>query len=101
MKLVLDMNLSPSWVGFLRHEGFEAVHRGTVGDPKASDATIMEWARRGSYVVFTHDLDFSALLAAREARGPSVLQVRTHDVLPDAIGNDIIRVLRLHGAALE
>lgn len=101
MKLLLDMNLTPNWVGFLQGEGFEAVHWSAVGDPRASDATIMEWARRGGYVVFTHDLDFSALLAATDATGPSVIQVRTQDVLPDAIGSDVVRVLRTHAVAME
>ena len=61
----------------------------------------MEWARHGGYVVFTHDLDFSALLAVTEATGPSVIQVRTQDVLPDAIGSDVARVLRMRAASLE
>ncbi len=43
----------------------------------------MAWALDHSYVVFTHDLDFSAILAATQARGPSVLQVRTQNTLPD------------------
>lgn len=51
--------------------------------------------------VFTHDLDFSALLAATNANGPSVLQVRTQDVLPEALGLLVIRVLREHADALE
>lgn len=46
----------------------------------------MNWAREREHVVFTHDLDFSAMLAATEAKGPSVLQVRSQDVLPRAIG---------------
>ena len=62
---------------------------------------IMEWARRGGYVVFTHDLGFSALLAATEATGPSVLQVRTQDVLPEAIGGYVVQVLLTHREALE
>ena len=61
----------------------------------------MEWARRAGYIVFTHDLDFSALLAVTEATGPSVIQVRAQDVLPDAIGGDVVRVLRMRAAALE
>lgn len=101
MKLLLDMNLPPRWVRFLQEEGFEAVHWSTVGDPTATDATVMEWARRGGYIVFTHDLDFSALLAATEATGPSVLQVRTQDVMPEAIGRDVVRVLRMRAVALE
>ena len=101
MKLLLDMNLSPSWVRFLEENGFEAVHWSTIGDRTAADAVIMAWARDRGFVVITHDLDFSALLASTEGVGPSVLQVRTQDVLPDSIGSDVVRVLRDHQAALD
>lgn len=101
MKLLLDMNLSPEWARFLEQEGFEAVHWGSVGSPTASDADIMEWARQRGYVVFTHDMDFSALLAVTGATGPSVLQVRTQDVLPAAIGRDVVRVLTMRAQAFE
>lgn len=72
-----------------------------MGDPRASDATIMAWARRGGHVVFTHDLEFSALLAATQASGPSVIQVRAQDVLPDAIGEDVVRVLGTRATMIE
>ena len=101
MKLLLDMNLSPTWVRFLEENGFEAVHWSTTGEPSATDAVIMAWARDRGFVVVTHDLDFSALLASTEALGPSVIQVRTQDVLPDAVGSDVVRVLREHRAALD
>ena len=101
MKILLDMNLSPVWVGFLQQEGFEVTHWSDVGDPRAPDTTIMEWARAQGYVVFTHDLDFSALIASAGAEGPSVLQVRTQNVLPSAIGADVVRVLRMRQEALE
>ena len=101
MKLLIDMNLPPAWLRFLQEEGFEALHWSTTGDPKATDATIMEWARQAGHVVFTHDLDFSALLAVTEATGPSVIQIRTQDVLPDAIGGDVVRVLRTYARELE
>src|SRR5262245_7607246 len=95
------MNLSPGWVGFLRENGFEAVHWSTVGDPRASDTTIMAWARDNGWIVLTHDLDFSALLAATKAAGPSVVQLRTQDIMPESVGYDVLRVVRQHGAALE
>ena len=101
MKLLLDMNLSPTWVRFLEENGFEAVHWSTTSEPTATDAAIMTWARDRGFVVITHDLDFSALLASTEALGPSVIQVRTQDVLPDAVGSDVVRVLRDHHAALD
>jgi predicted nuclease of predicted toxin-antitoxin system len=95
------MNLSPGWVGFLRDNGVEAVHWSTVGNPRASDAMIMAWARDNGWIVFTHDLDFSALLAATEAAGPSVVQLRNQDIMPEAVGHDVLRVLQQHGPALD
>ena len=41
MKLLLDMNLSPRWVGVLRLAGFDAVHWSTLGASNAPDAAIM------------------------------------------------------------
>ena len=83
MKIVIDMNLSPDWVSvFAKHKIF-AVHWSTVGAPDASDRIIMQWAKENQYVVFTHDLDFGALLAATQDENPSVIQVRTQNVLPD------------------
>ena len=95
------MNLAPRWVEFLRTRGFEAVHWIDIGDPRAKDAIIMAWARDNGHVVFTHDLDFSALLALSQATGPSVLQARTQDVLPEGIGDHVVHVLRVHGSDLE
>ena len=71
MKLLIDMNLAPLWVEVFQQHGWEAVQWSAVGDPRASDGTIMAWARDNGYVVFTHDLDFGALLAATGSRGPS------------------------------
>ena len=42
----------------------------------AEDSEIMAWASVNDFVVFTHDLDFGAILALTRAEGPSVVQVR-------------------------
>lgn len=84
MKLVVDMNLSPSWVPVLQEAGHEALHWSAIGDPRARDSEVMAWARQDRYVVFTHDLDFGALLAVTGVDGPSVVQIRTTDVTPEA-----------------
>jgi predicted nuclease of predicted toxin-antitoxin system len=101
MRLVVDVNLPPKWVEFLTTRGIESVHWSQVGDLRATDATIMQWARDKGYVVFTSDLDFSAMLAASGAAGPSVLQVRTQDVFPDSLGAQVVRVLLEQTHALE
>ena len=93
MKILIDMNLSPDWVVSLREAGFESVHRSHVGDPKASDETIMDYAKACGYVVFTHDLDFGAILAATQAEGPSVVQVRTQDVDPISQSKAVVSLL--------
>lgn len=101
MKLLLDMNLSPQWVAFLTNAGFAAVHWSSVGQTNAPDIEVMTWARTNGRVVFTNDLDFSALLAMTRETGPSVLQVRLQNLLPDAAGAVVLDVLRQHAAALD
>ena len=93
MKLLIDMNLSPLWVQFLADHGFEAIHWSTVGKASATDSEILDYAGNHGYVVFTHDLDFGMLLAARKTSGPSVIQVRCQDVLPSAIGETVLRAI--------
>ena len=95
------MNLSPAWVPFLIKAGFECVHWSTVGSPRAPDAELMSWARENEHVVFTHDMDFGALLAATRSSGPSVLQARVTNTLPDSLGADVVRVLHFRREALE
>jgi predicted nuclease of predicted toxin-antitoxin system len=54
----------------------------------------MAWAREHRHVVFTHDLDFSSVLALTSATGPSIIQVRSHNVLPDHLSEVVVRAAR-------
>lgn len=101
MKLLLDMNISPRWVDFLRARGIETIHWSSIGVPTAPDNEIMAFARDGGYTVFTHDLDFSAILAATKGKKPSVVQLRTDDLSPEAVGELIIQTLRQMRGELE
>jgi predicted nuclease of predicted toxin-antitoxin system len=101
MKLLLDMNLSPRWAGFLTEAGFEAVHWFSVGAANAPDSEIMAFARAQDYVVLTHDLDFGAILAVSHGEKPSVVQVRSQDVRPEAIGLLIVNAIRQMTLELE
>ncbi len=83
MRLLIDMNLSPDLCARLQAAGHEAVHWSRLGAPDAPDKTIMAHAKSHGFVVLTHDLDFGAILAATRAEGPSVLQIRTEDVMSD------------------
>jgi predicted nuclease of predicted toxin-antitoxin system len=75
MKLLVDMNLSPKWAGFLASAGFDVVHWSALGAANAPDREIMSHAREGGYVVLTSDLDFGTILAVTHGEKPSVVQI--------------------------
>jgi predicted nuclease of predicted toxin-antitoxin system len=90
------MNLSPAWVRVLEDNSWRAAHWSTVGDPRAPDKAVMEWARTNGHVVVTHDLEFSMLLALTHSMGPSVLQIRAEDVLAEKLEGVVLAALRDH-----
>jgi predicted nuclease of predicted toxin-antitoxin system len=95
------MNLTPQWRLPLEQAGHEVKHWSEIGPPNAPDTTIMEWARKHDYGVFTHDLDYGALLYATGATAPSVIQARCEDVRPAALAASIIKVLTETGQELS
>ena len=95
------MNLSPSWIERLAHHGFEAVHWSTIGAATAPDVEIVTWANEHEFVLITNDLDFSAILAAGAANGPSVVQIRTQDLLSDIVVNTVAQALEAHRKDIE
>ena len=101
MKILVDMNLSPVWIEVFARHGIEAVHWSTIGDPRAVDSLLMNWARENDHIVFTHDLDFGSLLALTKTISPSVIQVRTQDVTPAHLERTVISSLRQHQTSLE
>ena len=101
MQILIDMNLPPGWVSVFSDSGFDAVHWSTIGDGDAPDRRLMQWAKQREYVVFTHDLDFSSLLAATQASKPSVIQLRTDNVLPSNNSTLVVRALRQFESELQ
>ncbi|MEC4590797.1 MULTISPECIES: DUF5615 family PIN-like protein [Nitrospirillum] len=101
MKLLVDMNLSPRWVAVLVAAGYQAEHWSTLGPVDAPDGAIMAFALAHDYIVLTHDLDFSAILAATQGRKPSVVQIRADDVSPSAIADSVLSGLRQVADELE
>jgi len=100
MKILVDMNLSPAWCQALAAYGHIVTHWSAVGKPTATDREIMQWARDNEYLVFTHDLDFGAILAATQAAGPSVIQIRTQDPTPQRMEQVLARSLSQFEPAL-
>jgi predicted nuclease of predicted toxin-antitoxin system len=94
MKILIDMNLSPDWVGFFAEQEIQAIHWIKIGDPQATDRVLFDWARENQHIIFTHDLDFGIILALANERGPSVIQLRTQNTMPIAIGDLVMRILQ-------
>jgi predicted nuclease of predicted toxin-antitoxin system len=101
MKFLVDMNLSPAWVEFLTNAGHDTVHWSTVGASDASDHDVMDWAATHDRAVLTADLDFGAILAATHRAEPSVVQIRSDDLSPSAIGIAVLTAIRQTHDELE
>ena len=95
MKIVLDMNIPPIWVQYLNDAGHDAIHWSNIGNIRAEDTEIMEWARINKHIVFTHDLGFGGLLYATGAKAPSVIQLRVENILPSSVGNELLETLKI------
>ena len=101
MKILIDMNLSPDWVHVLTSHNIEAIHWSQVGIPQAKDIELIEYARSEGFVIFTHDLDFGAILALTQAESPSVIQLRSQDILPENNTSLIVKHLEKYQDHLE
>lgn len=101
MKILVDMNLSPRWADYLAAAGFDCIHWSKVGAKDATDSELMRWAAEHSYVVLTNDLDFGAILAATSQRRPSVLQLRSDLLTPNAVGPAVLAAIEQTRDALQ
>ncbi len=61
----------------------------------------MTYAGVNDYVVLTHDLDFSAILAATHGEKPSVVQIRTDNMNLNEVGKQVIAALLQMTSYLE
>jgi uncharacterized protein (DUF433 family)/predicted nuclease of predicted toxin-antitoxin system len=78
VRLLLDNNLSPRLVGYLRNAGHDVVHVRDHGLQAAPDEQVLGIARQQDRTLDSADTDFGTLLArtGTGARGPSVLLIR-------------------------
>lgn len=93
LRIVIDMNLSPQWLPTFKKHGIEAVHWSDIGRPNAPDEEISNWARKHRYIIFTHDLDFGTMLALTQEQAPSIIQVRSQNILPESMADIVVKVI--------
>jgi len=101
MKILVDMNLSLGWAGFLTGNGIEAVHWSFIGSPNDPDSEIMAYAKTYDFTVLTNDLDFGYILAITHGKKPSVIQMRTGALGYNRIGAVVLSAIRQLTADIE
>lgn len=101
MKILIDMNLSPRWVTVLSAAGISSAHWSSIGSAKAPDSKIIAYARDEGWVILTQDLDFGTILAVTHGEKPSVIQIRSEDVSPEAAASVVTATIRQMSAELE
>lgn len=93
MKILIDMNLSPRWVLVLSAAGISAVHWSSIGSANAPDKEIITRASEEGWVILTQDLDFGTILAVSNGDKPSVIQIRSEDVSPEAAAKGVVATI--------
>jgi len=101
MKILIDMNLTPRWVKVLSTAGISSAHWSSIGSASAPDTEIIGHARDEGWVILTQDLDFGTILAVTRGEKPSVIQIRSEDVSPEAAANVVAAIVRQMSAELE
>ena len=101
MKIIVDMNLSPKWAGFLIENGIEAVHWSFIGSPDDSDTEIFDYAKAHDFNIFTNDLDFGYILAITHGKKPSVIQMRTGTLRTNKVGGIAVSAIKMLAADIE
>ena len=101
MKFLADMGISPKSIDFLNDLGYKGVHLNALGLNRLSDSDILKKARNEGYILLTHDLGFGELVAASQAKLPSVITFRLRNMYPDRVNRYLNRIVAEHQDVLE
>lgn len=93
--VLVDANLTPHWVPYLKSNEIEAVHWYSIGKGDASDLVLLQWAQSHGAVILTNDGDFSQIIATQRLGHPSVIYVRTNERNPQGPGEQVVTAFRL------
>jgi predicted nuclease of predicted toxin-antitoxin system len=94
LKLPIDMNLSSKLADRLCEAEYDCRHWKAIGDPKAPDPELFDWAKRNDAVVITRDIGFGSILAASNFDAPSIMLIRCSDSFSAGVFPIVLQALR-------
>lgn len=95
LKFIADIHISPLTVKELKNKGYDIIRITDKLPATASDKEIVQLARKEKFVIITHDLDFSAIIAQSGLNSPSVISLRVANAKPNIITQLLITILPL------
>jgi predicted nuclease of predicted toxin-antitoxin system len=101
IRFLLDQGLPRTTVARLADHGITAVHVGELGMATATDQEIIDEAVKRDAVVVTLDSDIHSILAAADARHPSVIRIRIEGLKGDAVTDVLQQVVASAESDLE
>jgi predicted nuclease of predicted toxin-antitoxin system len=101
MRILIDMNLTPRWVGYFVAAGHDCCHWSTIGPSSTPDSRICLYARENDFVLITNDLDFPQILAHTAEGKPSVIILRGEPLTPELRGTAVLRAIADYVGELE
>lgn len=101
MRFLLDMNLPPAMVEWLRAEGHDVVHVREIGFAQLPDRNVFERAAEDARIVVTFDLDFGEIAGLAGATPSGVVLLRLRLARQDYLRERLRAALTEASEALE
>ena len=101
VNIIIDENLPRRWREYLLPYGINAIHWRDIGNAGDADEVIFDYACEHEMVICTQDLDFTRILALRDANLSSIIQLRVDCPIPEAVGKMLLEVIKNHGTQLK
>ena len=93
MKFLLNENIPPSLVGYLRSEGYDSIHSINAGLSGKKDEEVIHYASANDYIIITHDLDYGRIISLSGEAKPSVITFRQKSISPEIITESLMITL--------
>lgn len=93
MKFLLNENIPPSLVDYLRSEGYDSIHSFNAGLSGKKDEEVIQFASINEYVIITHDLDYGRIISLSGEAKPSVITLRQKSVSLKIIAESLVITL--------